>query len=219
MELKSKLVVFDMDGTLINGRLIEALSSKFGLYEKVKEIQNDPFIFGYIKTQRIASLLKGIEEKEIIFAIESIPFMEGCKNTISILKKNGYKTGIVTDSYSTAANVVVKDLGLDFFASNELKISDGLITGDICMPLGWEKINCNCKISVCKRYHLETFAKKYNININNTIAIGDTKSDLCMINRAGTGIAFVPKDEQIGKCNKIINKPDLSMMLEFIKEI
>ena len=99
MELKSKLVVFDMDGTLINGRLIEALSSKFGLYEKVKEIQNDPFIFGYIKTQRIASLLKGIEEKEIIFAIESVPFMEGCKNTISILKKNGYKTGIVTDSY------------------------------------------------------------------------------------------------------------------------
>ena len=58
MELKSKLVVFDMDGTLINGRLIEALSSKFGLYEKVKEIQNDPFIFGYIKTQRIVLFSK-----------------------------------------------------------------------------------------------------------------------------------------------------------------
>jgi phosphoserine phosphatase SerB len=219
MESKSKLAVFDMDGTLINGRLIEALSSKFGLYEKVKEIQNDPFIFGYIKTQKIALLLKGIEEKEIIFAIESIPFMEGCKSIISILKKNGYKMGIVTDSYSTAANVVVKELGLDFFASNELKVSDGLITGDILMPLGWEKINCNCKISVCKRYHLETYAKKHNVNINDTIAIGDTKSDLCMINRAGVGIAFMPKDDQIGKCDNIIDKPDLIKMLEFIKEI
>jgi phosphoserine phosphatase len=113
---------------------------------------------------------------------------------------------------------VIKKLGLDFFASNELKISEGLITGDIYMPLGWEKINCNCKISVCKRYHLETFAKKYNININNTIAIGDTKSDLCMINRAGIGIAFMPKDDQIGKCNKVIYQPNLSRMLEFIKE-
>ena len=145
--------------------------------------------------------------------------MEGCKNVISILKKNGYKIGIVTDSYSIAAKVVVKELGLDFFASNELKVSDGLITGDINMPLGWEKINCNCKISVCKRYHLETYAKKYNINIKNTIAIGDTKGDLCMINRAGIGIAFMPKDDQIGKCNNIIDKPDLIMMLEFIKEI
>jgi phosphoserine phosphatase len=217
MEAQSKLAVFDMDGTLINGRLIEILSNKFGLYEKVKEIQNEPFVLGHIKTQRIASLLKGIEEREINFAIESIPFMEGCKKVISTLRKNGYKMGIVTDSYSIAANVVVKELGLDFLASNELKVRDGLITGEIYMPLGWEKINCHCKISVCKRFHLEKFAKKYNININNTLAIGDTKSDLCMINRAGTGIAFMPKDDQISKCDKVIYKPDLSLMLDYIK--
>ncbi|MGN6346850.1 MAG: HAD-IB family phosphatase [Candidatus Nitrosocosmicus sp.] len=216
MVSKFKLAVFDMDGTLINGRLIEALSKKFGLYTKVKEIQNDSSIFGYIKTQKIASLLKGIEEKEIMIAIESIPLMEGTKQVISTLKKAGFKTGIVTDSYSVAANNVAEKLGLDFFSSNRLRVSNGIITGDIDMPLGWDKINCYCKISVCKRYHLESHAMRYNIGIQDTVAIGDTQSDLCMVERAGTGIAFMPKDKQIGRCNNIINRPNLTDMLGFI---
>jgi phosphoserine phosphatase len=216
MVSKLKLAVFDMDGTLIDGRLIEALSRKFGLYTKVKEIQNDLSIFGYIKTQKIAWLLKGIEEKEIILAIESVPLMEGSQQVISTLKKAGYKTGIVTDSYSVAANNVAEKLGLDFFTANKLKVSNGIITGDIEMPLGWDKINCYCKISVCKRYHLESHAKRYNVDIHDTVAIGDTQSDLCMVERAGTGIAFMPKDKHISRCNNIINRPNLADMLSFI---
>jgi phosphoserine phosphatase len=216
MVSKIKLAVFDMDGTLINGRLIEALSKKFGLYTKVKEIQNDSSIFGYIKTQKIASLLKGIEEKEIMLAIESVPLMEGSQKVISTLKKAGFKTGIVTDSYSLAANNVAERLGLDFFNANSLRVSNGIITGDIDMPLGWDKINCYCKISVCKRYHLESHAMRYNIDIQDTVAIGDTQSDLCMVERAGTGIAFMPKDKQISRCNNIINRPNLADMLGFI---
>lgn len=216
MASEFKLAIFDMDGTLINGRLIDILSSKFGLYKKVKEIQNDSSIFGYIKTQKIASLLKGIEEKEITLAIKSIPLMEGCQNVISTLKKAGFKTGIVTDSYSIAANNIANRLDLDFFSANKLKVSDGIITGDIKMPLGWDKINCYCRISVCKRHHLESHARKYNIPINDTIAIGDTQSDLCMIERAGIGIAFMPKDKHIGKCNNIINRPNLMDILGFI---
>jgi phosphoserine phosphatase len=218
MESKFKLAVFDMDGTLIDGRLIEVISKKFGIYDEVKQVQSDSSISGYIKTQQIASILKGIGEREIIFALESIPLMKNCHEVISLLKKNGYKLGIITDSYSVAAKILVNKLSLDFFAANDLKISDGIITGEINMPLGWEKINCYCKISVCKRYHLEFYAKKYDINIKNTIAIGDTKGDICMINHAGTGIAFMPKDNYIGKSMNIINRPDLLDVMNFIKK-
>ena len=69
MEFKSTLAVFDMDGTLIDGRLIEALSKKFGLYDQVKQIQSDESISGYVKTLRIASLIRGIEAREIITAL------------------------------------------------------------------------------------------------------------------------------------------------------
>ena len=108
-------------------------------------------------------------------------------------------------------------LGLDFVAANDLQISGGLITGEVRMPLGWDKINCNCKISVCKRYHLEMYARKYGIDIKNTVAIGDTRGDICMVNNAGIGIAFMPKDDCIGKHKNLINRPDLMDMLDYVR--
>jgi phosphoserine phosphatase len=218
MESNFKLAVFDMDGTVIDGRLIEVVSKKFGIYDKVKQIQSDSSISGYIKTQKIASVLKGIDEMEIMLALESIPLMKNCHEVISLLKKKGYKLGIITDSYSIAAKILANKLNLDFFAANDLKISGGIITGEINMPLGWERINCYCKISVCKRYHLEFYAKKYDVDIKNTIAIGDTKGDICMINHAGTGIAFMPKDDYIRKSKNIINRPDLLDIMNYIKK-
>ncbi|MBA3749929.1 MAG: HAD-IB family phosphatase [Nitrosopumilus sp.] len=214
---KFKLAVFDMDGTILDGRIIEALSKKFGLHDQIVRIQSDPSVSGYIKTQKIAFILKGIEEKEITIALESIPLMNNCHEVISSLKKKGFKIGIITDSYNIAAKSLVNSLDLDFFAANELKVSNGLITGEINMPLGWDKINCSCNISVCKRYHLQMYAKKYNIDINNTIAIGDTRSDLCMLNHARVGIAFMPKDKDVNQSKNIINRPNLMDVLDFLE--
>jgi phosphoserine phosphatase len=217
MTSELKLACFDMDGTIIDGRLVEVISKKFGLYDQIKQIQNDSTIFGYIKTQKIASILKGIDEKELEIAIDSISLMKNCPNVINLLKKNNYKIGIITDSYTIAAKILVNKLGLDFVAANDLQISGGLITGEVRMPLGWEKINCNCKISVCKRYHLEMYARKYGIDIKNTVAIGDTRGDICMVNNAGIGIAFMPKDDCIGKHKNLINRPDLMDILDYVK--
>jgi phosphoserine phosphatase len=214
---KSKLAVFDMDGTIIDGRLIDALSTKFGLYDQIKQIQADPSIFGFIKTQKIASLLKGIDEKEIIFALESIPIMNNFQNSASALKESGYKIGIITDSYSIAAKTLANNYDLDFYAANDLIVNSGLVTGEVCMPLGWDKINCFCKNSVCKRYHLETYANKYGVDAKDTVAIGDTRGDLCMVTHAGIGIAFMPKDDYINKCKYIINRPNISDIFNFIK--
>jgi phosphoserine phosphatase len=217
MTSELKLACFDMDGTIIDGRLVEVISKKFGLYDQIKRIQNDSSIFGYIKTQKIASILKGIDEKELVIAIDSISLMKNCQRIINLLKKNNYKIGIITDSYTIAAKILVNKLGLDFVAANDLQISEGLITGEVRMPLGWDKINCSCKISVCKRYHLEMYARKYGIDIKNTVAIGDTKGDICMVNNAGIGIAFMPKDDYIGKHKNLINRPDLMDMLDYVK--
>ena len=217
MTSELKLACFDMDGTIIDGRLVEVISKKFGLYDQIKRIQNDSSIFGYIKTQKIASILKGIDGKELVIAIDSISLMKNCQRIINLLKKNNYKIGIITDSYTIAAKILANKLGLDFVAANDLQISGGLITGEVRMPLGWDKINCYCKISVCKRYHLEMYAKKYGIDIKNTVAIGDTRGDICMVNNAGIGIAFMPKDDCIGKHKNLIYRPDLMDMLDYVK--
>lgn len=217
MTVKPKLVAFDMDGTLIQGRLIEVISKKFKLSDKVSSIQSDSSLLGYQKTRLIASFLKGFKKKDIVDSIDSIPIMHNADRIVTWFKKNGYKTGIITDSYSIAAQVVAKKLELDFCSANELITEDEMVTGEIVMPLGWEKINCPCNISICKRFHLTHYAKKYGVEIKDTIAIGDTRGDICMIKQAGLGIAFMPKDQDIIKQSKnIIHNPDLIEVLNYM---
>jgi phosphoserine phosphatase len=217
MTVRPKLVVFDMDGTLIQGRLIEMISKKANVTERVIKIQSDSSLLGYQKTQIIASLLKGVKEKEIVDSIDSIPIMHNADKIVTWFKKNGYRAGIITDSYNIAAQVIAKKLELDFCSANELIIKDGVVTGEIVMPLGWEKISCPCKISICKRYHLNHYADKYGVQIKDTIAIGDTRGDICMIKQAGLGIAFMPKDQDIIKQSKnIIRNPDLIEVLNYM---
>jgi phosphoserine phosphatase len=210
------LAAFDMDGTLIDGRLVFALAEKFDLAPKVREIQASGKL-GNVQTKEIADLFAGLTEKDIDSATRSIPLTKNCERAIASLKKKNYRIGIISDSYTVAAGLVAGRLGLDFVAANELEIIDSKLTGRVDMPLGWEKIGCFCKISVCKRYHLEKYAREFGVPMEATIAVGDTKSDICMIQRASTGIAFMPKDEQIAHAtDKVVRAPDLLKVLDFI---
>jgi phosphoserine phosphatase len=212
----SNLAAFDMDGTLIQGRLVFALADRFDLSDKIRSIQSQRLMPGHEQTKAIAELFAGLTRKDLESAIASIPFTENCERTISALKDRGYKIGIISDSYTIAAGLVADRLNLDFVMANKLQILNGKITGKVDMPLGWDRIGCYCKISVCKRYHLEKSAQQFCVPIKNTLAVGDTKSDICMIQRAGVGVAFMPKDEEIKKASeKIVSEPDLLKVLEF----
>jgi phosphoserine phosphatase len=216
MSSSSNLAAFDMDGTLIQGRLVFALADRFDLSEKVRSIQSRPQIAGHEQTKAIAALFAGLTTKDIESAIESIPLTKNSERTISILKERGYKIGIISDSYTIAAGLVANRLNLDFVMANKLDTLNDKITGKVDMPLGWDRINCFCKISVCKRYHLEKSVHQFGVPIENTLAVGDTKSDICMIKRAGVGVAFMPKDEEIKKVsNNVVIEPDLLKVLEF----
>jgi phosphoserine phosphatase len=213
----TKLAAFDMDGTLIQGRLVFALADRFGLSDEVNNIQSCTSIAGHEQTKAIAALFTGLTKEDVESAIASIPFTMNCEHTIAILKDKGYKIGIISDSYTIAAGFVADMLHLDFVAANKLEILNGKITGRVEMPLGWDMIDCFCKISVCKRYHLEKIAYGFGVPIENTLAVGDTKSDICMIQRAGVGIAFMPKDKEIKKAtNKIVSDSDLLKILEYV---
>lgn len=210
-----RLAAFDMDGTLIQDRLVFALADRFGLSDKVSKIQSGGMA-GYEQTRAIAALFAGLTRKDLESAIESIPLTKNCERTIETLRERDYKIGIISDSYTVSAGFVSDKLRLDFVAANELEIASGRITGRVEMPLGWEKIGCFCKISVCKRYHLEKFADQFGVSIENTLAVGDTRSDICMIKRAGVGVAFMPKDQDIVKSSdKIVKESDLLKVLEF----
>ena len=210
-----KLAALDMDGTLIQGRLVFAMADKFGLSGKVRAIQSGE-LPGYAQSKAIAALLAGLSRRDLEDAIHSIPLTKNCEQAVARLKESNYKIGIISDSYTAAARILADRLHLDFIAANELEITGDKITGRVEMPLGWEKVGCFCKLSVCKRYHLEKFARDFGVSIENTLAVGDTKSDACMIKSAGAGVVFMPKDPEIAKASeKIIREHDLLKVLEY----
>lgn len=205
-----------MDGTLINGRLVFALGDKFGISDRIKTIMYKN-ILGYKKSEEIAKLWKGLAPDDIVKAIASIPLMKGAIDVVRELKKKGHRVGIISDSYTLSTGYIAKKLDMDFHLSNIPIEKDGQLTGELRMLMGWDKIGCYCKLSVCKRFHLEKVAELFNIKPENTVAIGDTKSDLCMIQRAGIGIAFNPKDDVLASStNKVIKKLDLKEILRHI---
>jgi phosphoserine phosphatase len=141
------LIAFDMDGTLIEGRLVFALADRFGLSDKVREIQENRILHGYEQSINIARLFTGLSANDITEAIESIRLMKNCEKVVGELKAQGHILGIISDSYDIAVNYLAKKLNFDFSESNRLELdSNQKLTGNINMPLGWQKNGCYCKI-------------------------------------------------------------------------
>lgn len=210
------LIIFDLDGTLIKERTIFAIAKEYGFLEEVVKVIESP-IKNYMKSKIIAGFLKGLTVNEFLDIIKKIPLMDGAEEVSKTLKNKGYKLGIISDSYTLVTEYFKEKLGFDFSVANRLEVKNGILTGKICMPMGWLENRCFCKQSVCKRAHLRIYAKKYGVSVKDCVAVGDGPADLCMLDEAGLGIAFNPKTPELLKYAKIvIDKEDLREILSYL---
>ncbi len=205
-----------MDGTLLDGRVIYAISDNWGFKDRVVHIMNSD-LKEYRQSEKIAELLKDLSVKEIMPVIKRIPLVDGVEETVSALKKRGWPIGIVSDSYTLATGYLCDRLKMDFHVANQLEIRDGVLTGRVFMPLGWSESGCECRRSVCKSYYLAFYAQRYGMTISQTVAIGDNTSDLCALKKAGLGVAFNPKDPALSKqADLTIYQTDISKVLKYL---
>ena len=211
-----KLVMFDMDGTLIQDRGIFVIADKKGFKDElIKKIRDNNLEF-YKRSIDIAKLSKGLNIKELLEIFRSIKLSENIENVIKELKKNNIKTAIATDSDKFLADDLKNRLGLDYtFANNLITIND-VITGeleihnkDLTQDFFSGKI-----YSLCKSCALEQLCIDLGISLNETIAVGDGKVDIGMIKKAGLGIAYnAPEEVQI---NADVVTNDLRVILKYI---
>lgn len=179
-----RLVVMDMDSTLIQVEVIDELAKSAGHGEEVSGItsraMNGELSFNESLNKRV-ELLRGLDENILDEIYHNIPFTPGAKKLVKILKKLGYKTAVISGGFTFFTDRLKNELGLDYAFANELEIKEGKLTGKV---LG-EIINGEFKAKI-----LEDIADKEDITLDQVVAIGDGANDLLMLDKAGLGIAF-----------------------------
>ena len=182
-----RLVVFDMDSTLIEAEVIDLLADAAGAGAKVAEIteraMRGELDFNASFRERLA-MLKGLDESVLQGIAEKLPMTEGAERLINSLKALGYRTAILSGGFTHFARHLQKQLGIDYVYANELDIREGKVTGKVKGDI----VNGERKASL-----LRQIADKEGVVMDQVIAVGDGANDLPMLSVAGLGIAFRAK--------------------------
>lgn len=205
-----RLICFDMDSTLIETEVIDELAMRAGVGDKVKRIteraMRGEIDFNESFTERVA-LLKGLDESVMKEIAENLPITEGLDRMMQVLKRVGYKTAILSGGFTYFGNYLKQKYGFDYMYANELEIVDGKLTGRY---LG-EIVNGRRKAEL-----LRLIAQVENVNIAQTIAVGDGANDLPMLSTAGLGIAFHAKPKVKANAEQSISTIGLDGVLYFL---
>ncbi|MCD4675344.1 MAG: phosphoserine phosphatase SerB [Desulfobacula sp.] len=205
-----KLVVFDMDSTLIQTEVIVELAKLAGVGEQVDKI-TESAMRGEINfkesfRKRVA-LLKGIKQEQLAKISRDLPLTEGADLVTKTLKGLGYKLGILSGGFTFVGEYLKEKLEFDYMYSNTLDIKNGVVTGKVVGDIvDGEK----------KAILLRQIAQKENIALEQTIAVGDGANDLPMISIAGLGVAFNAKPVVRQKASNTISNVGLDGLLYLI---
>ena len=205
-----KLVVFDMDSTLIQAEVIVELAKLAGVGDQVNNITESAMRgeidFQESFRQRIA-LLKGLPEEQLVKLTKELPLTEGAGLVTKTLKNLGYKLGILSGGFRFVGEYLQDRLGFDYMYANELDIENGVVTGRVVGDI----IDGDKKATL-----LRQLAQKENIALEQTIAVGDGANDLPMISIAGLGVAFNAKPIVRQKASNAISSVGLDGLLYLI---
>jgi phosphoserine phosphatase len=202
-----RLIVMDVDSTLIQGEVIELLAAHAGCLEEVarvtEEAMRGELDFAESLRRRVA-LLEGLSEEVFEKVREEVVLTPGARTLVRTLKRLDYRFAIVSGGFTQLTDALVKDLGIDYSAANTLEVVDGLLTGRV---IG-EIVDRPGKARALERFALEA-----GIPISQTVAIGDGANDLDMIAKAGLGIAFNAKPVVRRAADAAVNVPYLDSIL------
>jgi phosphoserine phosphatase len=207
MRRAKRLVVFDVDSTLIQGEVIEMLGAHAGVEPEIREI-TEAAMRGELNftesLERRVALLAGLPASAIDQVAESIELTPGARTTIRTLKRMGFRTGVVSGGFTQVIKGLAEELGLDFAVANELEIVDGKLTGKVV----GEVVDRAGKAKVLRR-----FAAEYDIPLEQCVAVGDGANDIDMLSAAGMGVAFNAKPALREVADTALSHPYLDAVL------
>jgi phosphoserine phosphatase len=205
-----RLIVLDVDSTLVRGEVIDELAARAGRAAEVARItaaaMNGELDFEQSLRARVAALA-GLPVSVLDEVREHLVLTPGARTLIRTLQRLGFRCGIVSGGFTQITDPLAAALGLDFAAANTLEVADGKLTGGLV----GEVVDRAGKARALAR-----FAGEYGIPLEQTVAVGDGANDLDMLNAAGLGIAFNAKPIVREQAHAALNQPYLDAVLQVL---
>ena len=205
-----RLICFDMDSTLIHTECIDQLAERAGVGDEVKAItasaMRGEIDFTESFTRRVA-LFKGLDESVMEDIARKLPFNEGLERMMTILKRVGYKTAILSGGFTYFGKYLQQKFGFDYVYANELEIKDGKLTGRYLGDVVDGRRKAELLRLLCQVEH---------INLAQAVAVGDGANDLPMLGLAGLGIAYHAKPKVRAGARQSISSIGLDGILYFL---
>lgn len=202
-----RLVVMDMDSTLISIECIDELARLHGVADRVESITARAMAgeldFEQSLRERVA-LLEGMEHERVLALSRDLPLTDGAEDLLYVLRALGYKTALVSGGFTFAANALKDRLGIDYTYANQLEVANGRLTGRVLDPIVGPQRKADL---------LDAIAQGEGISLEQTIAIGDGANDLGMLERAGLGIAFHAKPKLRQAADTTVSEGGLDRIL------
>lgn len=202
-----RLIVFDVDSTLVQGEVIEMLAAHAGVEDKVRAVteaaMRGEIDFTESLNQRVATLA-GLPASVIDEVAENLELTPGARTTIRTLRRLGFRCGVVSGGFRQVIDGLAHELELDFVRANTLEIVDGKLTGRVV----GEVVD-----RAAKARALREFAAEAGVPIEQTVAVGDGANDIDMLGAAGLGIAFNAKPALREVADTALSHPYLDAVL------
>ncbi len=205
---RKKMLLADMDSTMIEQECIDELADEAGVGERVKDItaraMNGELDFEGALTERVG-LLKGLDESVIGKVLaERISFMPGGKALLATMKAQGAYAALVSGGFTAFTAKVARELGFDENRANTLLAEEGKLTGDVGRPI----LGREAKVQALKE-----ITERLGLAHEDVMAVGDGANDLGMLGLAGAGVALHAKPSVAAECDIRINHGDLTALL------
>ena len=216
MSLK-KVAVFALDNVVLQRSFMEAAAERLGFSQELAQIATGTDK-AFLRTKLAARLLKGSTIGELLEIADSIPVPAHLQEVVARLNELGYITGIISDGYSCITNHFRNRFGFSFTIANELEFSKSVATGEVTIPsLFLPDKERLCEHDYCKMNALIRVCGQYGVDIKNTIAIGGSESDICMVSNGGIGISFCSANGGLDAiADYIIKVPDFDQLTSII---
>jgi phosphoserine phosphatase len=203
----SRLIVMDVDSTLVQGEVIEMLAGHAGCLDEVAAVTEQAMrgeLDFEASLRRRVALLEGLDAAVLDDVYDDIELAPGARTMVRTLKRLGYRFAIVSGGFTQVTDRIAADLGIDFSAANELEVVDDRLTGRILGPV----VDRAGKAEALRR-----FAGEAGVALGATVAVGDGAHDLDMLSAAGLGIAFNAKPVVQQAADTAVNVPYLDAIM------